>query len=108
MSSHENKMHLFYMGSLSISFKAKSGVSHSPLLRTTTFSLDRSFRIFSPARITKLMETVDWPHKPTQVFPAHFDLTRAHSKKISKEVTHLKIAPHQARLSVEFLANGLP
>ena len=28
--------------------------------------------------------------------------------KTSQEVTHFKIAPHQARLTVEFLANGIP
>ena len=29
-------------------------------------------------------------------------------RKTSQEVTHPKIAPHQARLTVEFLANELP
>src|SRR5690348_16423185 len=49
----EKKIHLVDMSSLSISFQAKSGVLHSPLIRNTTSSLDRNFRIFSPARCTK-------------------------------------------------------
>ncbi|XP_057541663.1 uncharacterized protein LOC130820343 [Amaranthus tricolor] len=52
------------------------------------------------------METVDWPYKPTQVFSACFDLTRARGKT-SQEVTHSKITPHQTRLTVKFLANGI-
>ena len=50
MGSHEKKMHLVDMSSLQSFFKEKFGVSHSSPLRNTTSSLDRSFRIFSPAR----------------------------------------------------------
>ena len=55
------------------------------------------------------METVDWPHRQTQVFPAQIGLTRAYNvpKKTFEEVTHPKIASHQALLTVEFFKNGL-
>ena len=45
MGSHEKKMHLVDMNSLSILFHAKSEVSHSPPLRNITSSLDRNFSI---------------------------------------------------------------
>jgi hypothetical protein len=53
MSTHEKKIHLVDMSSLSIPFQAKSGVSHSLPHRNTTSSLDRHFRIFSPTRCTE-------------------------------------------------------
>ena len=53
MGSHEKKMHLVDMSSLSILFKVKSGVSHSCLLRNATSSLDLSFKMFFPAWCTK-------------------------------------------------------
>ena len=45
----------------------------------------------------------DCPHKPTQVFPACFILTRTLPEKTSQWVTHPEIAPSQARLTWEFL-----
>ena len=109
MSPYEKKIHLIYMSNLSMFFKPKSGVSHSSLLKNTMFLLDRSFTIFSSARCTEhtishgrrvvlipfvtpqpngplvtTMETVDWPHRLTQVFPARFGLTRAHLGKLPR------------------------
>ena len=133
MGSLEKKMHLVDMSSLSIPFQAKSGVSHSPPLKNTTSSLDRPFRIFSPVRCAE--HTISHGHRvalipfvtPRPLGPpvtTHGDCRLApqtntslssalwpHScapRKTSQEVTHPKIAPHQARLTVEFLANGLP
>ena len=120
------------MGGLSIIFKVKFGVSHSPPLRNTTSSLDRSFRIFFPVRCTEhtishghrvaLMPFVTpRPNEPPvtthgicRLTPqTNTSLSHAlwpHScapGKTSQEITHPKIDPHQARLTVEFLANVL-
>ena len=46
--------------------------------------------------------------RPTHVFSAHFVLTRAHLGSISWSVTHLEIAPGQARLTSEFFRDRLP
>ena len=67
---------------------------------------------------------LDWPHRPTLVFPAHFVLTFAHRDLLtswspilkasmfngstSQLVTHPQIAPSQARLTLRFLLDGLP
>ena len=40
-----------------------------------------------------LMETVDWPHKLTQVFPVHFGLTRAHLGTLSRRSPILRLLP---------------
>src|SRR6185312_4764102 len=48
------------------------------------------------------------PHRPTHVFSAHFVLTRAHSGKTSRSVTHPQISPGQARLTSEFFGDRLP
>nr|BAD10558.1 hypothetical protein [Oryza sativa Japonica Group] len=45
---------------------------------------------------------------PTQVFSAHFVLTRAHPGRISQLVTHPKITLGQARLTLEFFGDRLP
>ena len=121
-----------WYGSLSILFKAKPEVSPSPPLRNTMSVLDRSFKIFSPARciehtishsrrISLIPFVTPLPNGP--LMPTHRDCRLApqtntslssslwrHSctpKKTFQEVTHPKIAPHQARLIVEFLENGL-
>ena len=133
MGSHENKMHLIVLNSLSIPFQAKYGVSHSPPLRNTTSSLDRHFRIVSPARCTEhtishgrrvalIPFVTPRPNGPpvtthadcrlapqtnTSLSSAHWPHSCAPGKT-SQEVTHPKIAPNQARLTVEFLANELP
>ena len=133
MGSLVKKMHLVDMSSLSISFQAKSRLSHSLPLRNTTSSLDRHFRIFSPARCAE--HTISHGRRVALIpfvtprpnglpVTTHGDYRLApqtntslssalwpHScapKKTSQEVTHPKIAPYQARLTVEFLANGLP
>ena len=51
---------------------------------------------------------IDYPHRPTHVFSAHFVLTRAHPGIISRSVTHPQIAPGQARLTSEFFGDRLP
>src|SRR3954471_24838603 len=51
---------------------------------------------------------LDYPHKPTLVFPAHFVLTRAHLEATSQSVTHPQIAPSQACLTLEFFEDVLP
>jgi hypothetical protein len=43
--------------------------------------------------------SLDYPHRPTLVFTAHFVLTRAHSGSTSQSVTHPQIAPGQAHLT---------
>jgi hypothetical protein len=45
---------------------------------------------------------------PTQVFFAHFVLTRAHPRRISRSVTHPEIALGQTRLTSEFFGDELP
>ena len=47
-------------------------------------------------------DLTDCPHKPTRVFPACFVLTRTVPGKTSQGVTHPRIAPVQARLTLEF------
>ena len=133
MGSFEKKMHIVDMSSLSIPFQAKSGLSHSPALRNTKSQLDRSFRIFSLARYTE--QTINHGRKIALIpfvtprplglpVTTHGDCRMAlqtnisffgalwpHScapGKTSQEVTRPKITPHQARLTVEFLANRLP
>ena len=51
---------------------------------------------------------LDWPHRPTLVFSAHFVLTRAHPGMTSRSVTHPQIAPGKARLTPEFFSDELP
>jgi hypothetical protein len=55
-----------------------------------------------------IVDIVDCPHKPTQVFPAYFVFHLHAFRESSLNVTHLKIAPTQARLIVELIWNGLP
>ena len=50
--------------------------------------------ILAPQINTSLSSTL-WPHSCAR-------------RKTSQEAAHLKIDPHQARLTVEFLVNGLP
>ena len=131
MSSHVKKMHLVDMSSLSILFQTKFGVLHSSPVRNTTSSLDPNFRIFSPARCTNTIShcrkvalipfVTPRPLGPpvtthgdcrlaSQTNTSLFSVLWPHScapEKTSQEVTHLKIVPHQARLIVNFLANGL-
>lgn len=52
--------------------------------------------------------SLDWPHRSTLVFSAHFVLTRAHPGRTSRWVTHHQIAPGQARLTSEFFSDELP
>ena len=63
-----------------------------------------------PAPVTpgSSLGSLDWPHRPTLVFSAHFVLTRAHPGRTSRSVTHPQIAPSQARLTSEFFSNELP
>src|SRR6266540_2586430 len=51
--------------------------------------------------------SLDYPHRPTLVFPAHFILTRAHPGRTSRSVTHPQIAPGQARLTWRFFGDEL-
>src|SRR5664279_435723 len=52
--------------------------------------------------------SLEWPHRPTLVFSAHFVLTGAHPGRTSRSVTHPQIALGQARLTFEFFVNELP
>ena len=52
-------------------------------------------------------QDIDYPHRPTHVFSAHFVLTRAHPGRSSRSVTHPEIAPGQARLTLEFFRDRL-
>ena len=52
--------------------------------------------------------SLDWPHRSTLVFSAHFVLTRALPGTSSRSVTHPWSAPGQARLTSEFLPDELP
>ena len=63
-----------------------------------------------PAPVTpgSSLGSLDWPHKPTLVFSAHFVLTRAHPGMTSRSVTHPQITPGQARLTSEFFSYELP
>ena len=63
-----------------------------------------------PAPVTpgSSLGSLDWPHRPTLVFSAHFVLTRAHPGRTSRSVTHPQIAPDQARLTSEFFSNEFP
>jgi hypothetical protein len=42
---------------------------------------------------------LDWPHRPTLVFSAHFVLTHAYLRSTSRSVTHPQIALGQAHLT---------
>jgi hypothetical protein len=48
----------------------------------------------------------DWPHIPTLVVHVHFVLTHAHPKPTSRSVTHPRITPSQAHLTLELFSNG--
>jgi hypothetical protein len=50
--------------------------------------------------------SLDWHHKPTLVFSAHFVLTLAHPGRTSWLVT-TQIAPSQARLTLKFFVDEL-
>jgi hypothetical protein len=56
-----------------------------------------------PVTLGSSLGSLDWPHRPTLVFSAHFVLTRAHPGKTSRSVTHRQIAP-----SLEFFSDELP
>ena len=129
----EKKIHLLDMSNLSILFKAQFKVSYSLTLRITTSLLEHSFRIFSPATCTermishghrvslilfcntsalRLLVTTHRDYRPTQL--TNISLVSGlwpHScapRKTSQEVTHPKIAHHQARLTLKALTNELP
>ena len=61
-----------------------------------------------PAFIWQLIQDIDCPHRLTQVFSAHFVLTRAHPGRTFRPVTHTQISPGQARLTSEFFGDRLP
>ena len=123
MSSHENKMYLVNINSLSILFKSQSGVLHLPRLRNRTSSLYHSFRILSSARCTEhtishgrrvalISFVTTRPNRPLVTTQVDYRLAPqintslcsalwpylCATRKTSQEVTHLRIAPLQARL----------